>query len=217
MLLVGWVMLAALGCSSEKGSSSQGGTDEGAEAPVDATDGEPEPSELSSSKSKLKAKNGAVYARHLSQALGLERNEVCRELGLYDCSEDVHRIALGGVEPYQLSIRAPLPVAPLTGPIALDRVALAACTRRAELDFAAAPGGAPGGIFSPVVKAPGDANARRTVATSLIEALLGRRVEPGEVDEIVSFYDEIEGLERDREWAAGACFALATHVEALFY
>lgn len=51
--------------------------------------------------------------------------------------DEVHRIVLGGVEPYTLGVREPLPLIAVTAPIAQDRVALAACTERIERDLAA--------------------------------------------------------------------------------
>ena len=171
--------------------------------------------------SRVKARGGEVLATDLAAALELPRASLCLELGLYDCVTDIHRIALGGVEPYELSIRSPLPVAPATAPIALDRLTLTACTERARLDFEAGAGG--DGVFASIAKkgAAATRDDRLAVAKALIERLLRREVAEGEAELIADFHEEVaadaSSSDHLRDWAVGACFAVASHLEAVFY
>lgn len=185
----------------------------------DVGEGEPDaPSPLVSLAPRLKARSGKVMSADLAQALDLPREAVCRELGLYDCAETVHRIALGGVEPYELAIRAPLPVAPVTAPIAMDRLALHACGERARRDFEEKGEG----VFAPLLEATPPSRATlEAVAAALVERILRREATAEEISEIANLYGELEAANESeslaRDWAVSACFALATHVEAIFY
>jgi hypothetical protein len=166
---------------------------------------------------RLRAKPGSVYARDLATALDLPRENVCRELGLYDCADEVHRIALGGVEPYVQAMFNPLPTSPITAPIATDRVALSACGARARLDLDTS--GA--GLFAPLRGAarPSDSTLDQ-VTQGLYRGLLLRNPTPDESAVARDFYDEAVAESGDgatRTWAVMTCFAVATHVEALFY
>lgn len=185
-----------------------------APTPDAIVDGTPEGA-LPSLTSRLKARSGAVLANDLAQALELPRETVCNELGRYDCATEVHRIALGGVEPYVLGIQNPLSIAPITAPIAVDRMALSACTERARLDFEEMGQG----LLSPLVVAGGPSKAaREEVARALFQKLLRRDATADEIAETTAFYDELAGGENaDRDYAILSCFAVATHVEAIFY
>lgn len=173
--------------------------------------GSPEPDV--SSKARVMPKNGAVWGRDLANALGLQTWDLCKELGTYDCIEDAHRIALGGVEPTSLGIDEPLAHPSVSAPIAVDRVATAACGTRYTLD---AMGTAV--IFGPVLNSdtPGH---RAQVAETLVTRLLGRESTKEEVEGLVALYDTLAPLSDDpvRSWSIGACVVVATSTEALFY
>lgn len=170
-----------------------------------------------SAKPRVRAKHGERYATDLAASLELSRSDVCNELGRYDCVSDAHRIVVGGVEPYRLGIDEPLPIAPITAPIAYDRIALSACGERADRDFAD-PGTA--ALFGDVIP-EASVESLRATGTKLYEQVLGRGPDPTELEAIVSFYDEVaaetEAAEAPKEWAVLACFAVATTQEALFY
>lgn len=171
-----------------------------------------------SSRPRVQFKGGQRYATDLSEGLGLARLELCQELGRYDCVDQVHDITLGGVEPYKLRINKPLPVAPVTAPIAVDRVALSACDQRAERDFAAPEEAV---IFGEVASGAPDEAKYAAVSARLYERLLQREAEPAEVAALAGFVREVEeevGAEAaPREWATMSCFVVATSMEALFY
>jgi hypothetical protein len=147
--------------------------------------------------------------------LGLDRTELCQELAEYDCF-GVHNIALGGVDPYEAAVYQPLPSAGVASPIAVDRIALAACGERAQADFAQP---ASAVVFSDVAEASEvDETALSSSARALYLRILRREPEDREIDELVAFYDEVPaGSDRAQTWAHLSCFAVATSLESLFY
>jgi hypothetical protein len=148
----------------------------------------------------------------LVQALALPPSELCTELGSAPCAA-AHRIALGGVMPYDRGIHEPLPIRSVSSPAAVDRLVLFACARRAELDFSSNPA-LFGDLTGPAV---GDEEARR-LARKLHNALLRRDETPEEQAEIVAFVaqQKAKGV-APRDIATLSCYALGTSVEALFY
>jgi hypothetical protein len=194
----------AIGCSSSTGEPNQGGADD----------------PLESAKARVKFKEQGRYVRDLAAALDLPRDEVCNELGLYDCYDVAHRITLGGVEPYRRGIRDPLPVAPVTAPIAVDRVALSACSTRVDRDFES-PSNA--SMFRQLAEVGATEATLETSARTIYDRVLRRDATRGEVDSLVAFYDEtveaLDGTDQEpaREWAIASCFAVATTLEGLFY
>ena len=202
--------LGVVGCSSDSSpASGAGGTNrQGNSDPVE------------SAKARVKFKEQGRFVRDLASALDLPRNEVCNELGLYDCYEAAHRITLGGVEPYRRGIRDPLPVAPVTAPIAVDRVALTACATRVDRDFDT-PSDAV--MFKQLAEIGANETTLEESARTIYDRLLRRDATEGEVDSLVGFYDEtvdaLEGTDEEpaREWAIASCFAVATTLEGLFY
>lgn len=175
-----------------------------------------------SNNARLKLKSGQLYVAALAGGLELDRAEVCNELGLYDCVEDVHNIALGGIEPYRTGILEPLGETTVTTPIAADRVALAACTTRAEEDFADL---ANARIFAALVVKDGaleDVEAASVEATvqRLYQRLVQRDASAEEVEALRGLYREMAATpsaDLAESWAAVSCYAVASTMEALFY
>ncbi len=200
------LLTAASACTDES-------KDKVASAPV------PTEQVAASRQARLKYKSGARYANDLAAALDLSRDAVCRELGRYDCVDEVHRIVLGGVEPYTLGVREPLPSLGVTAPIAQDRVALAACTERIERDLAA-----PEPVFLTAVDVdaptPGQLEA---TAGRFYDRILRRAATPDEVSALAQFHstvtDELaeSGATATRDWAILSCFMVATTLESIFY
>ncbi len=179
------------------GSDPDGGVDPDGLPPV-----------VESSKARLRFKGGPVYATLLSTGLGIAKDVLCKELGLYDCVSMVHRISLLDVEPYQTGIIEPLDNTVVSSPIAVERVALSACTRRAREDLAAP---ASARIFGA---------DRAASTTKLYQQLLQRDPEPREIEHLEALYHSMEEVgdpKLDESWAAMSCFAVATTTEALFY
>lgn len=170
-----------------------------------------------SAKARAMPKHGQVWGRDLATGLGLQEWELCQELGQLDCISDAHLITLGGVEPTALGIDQPLANAAVSAPIAVDRVAMAACGERWERDLAG-----PAVIFGAVLEAKAGADrkkAREEVSSLLVQRLLARQATKDEVAALVDLYDALEDIseEPDRDWAIGACMMVATSTEALFY
>lgn len=201
--------LVSSGCSTGSSSGGTGGT--GGPSGSDAVE---------SAKARVKFKEQGRFVRDLAAALELPRNEVCKELGLYDCYEVAHRITLGGVEPYRRGIRDPLPVAPVTAPIAVDRVALSACSTRVDRDFDSP---ADASMFGELAELGATEETLERSARTIYDRVLRRDATSDEVDSLVAFYDEavdaVEGTDDEpaREWAIASCFAVATTLEGLFY
>jgi hypothetical protein len=187
----------------------------------DGVAGDPVPTEqvAASRQARVKYKSGARYANDLAAALDLQRDAVCRELGRYDCVDEVHRIVLGGVEPYTLGVREPLPSLGVTAPIAQDRVALAACTERIERDLAASE---PVFLTAVDVDAPTPGQLEAT-AGRFYDRILRRAATPDEVSALAQFHSTVTdepGESRataTRDWAILSCFMVATTLESIFY
>ena len=175
---------------------------------------------IESAKARVKFKDQGRFVRDLASGLGLGQDEVCTELGLYDCYEIAHRITLGGVEPYNRGIREPLPVAPVTKPIAVDRVALNACATRVDRDFDDPDDAL---MFGDLATVGPTEEQLEAAANVIYQRVLRRPATLREVGELVAFYDEtVEELaetedDPTREWAVASCFAVATTTEGLFY
>jgi hypothetical protein len=155
------------------------------------------------------AKTGEMYSQDLATALSLPRDEVCKELGSYDCARLAHRIALGGVEPYVLRIDQPLNVTPVSAPLAVDRIALSACGARVRADFAA-PGSAV--IFGAL--AQGGSDGPNLAVRSLYDRMLGRDPDDAELSAVLELNTAPATPE---EFGVLACFVIATSLENLFY
>lgn len=188
-------------------------------APGDPVPTVPTEQVVASRQARVKYKSGARYASDLAAALDLPREAVCRELGRYDCVDEVHRIVLGGVEPYTLGVREPLPSIAVTAPIAQDRVALAACTERIERDLAASE---PVFLTAVDVDAPTPAQLEAT-AMRFYDRILLRDATPDEVSALAQFHSTVtdergeSGATVTRDWAILSCFMVATTLESIFY
>jgi hypothetical protein len=208
VLIVTFSFLAAAnGCTGEQ---KKHGVD---------SDSVPTEPAVASRQARVKYKSGARYASDLAASLDLPRDAICRELGLYDCVDEVHRIVLGGVEPYTLGVRDPLPLIAVTAPIAQDRVALAACTERIERDLAASE---PVFLARVDVDAPTPGQLEAT-ATRFYDRILRRDATPDEISALAQFHSTVtdeSGESRataTRDWAVLSCFMVATTLESVFY
>jgi hypothetical protein len=202
-------LTAASACTDE----SKGGV------PSDSVPTVPTEQVAASRQARVKYKSGARYASDLAAALDLPRDAVCRELGRYDCVDEVHRIVLGGVEPYTLGVRDPLPSIAVTAPIAQDRVALAACTERIERDLAASE---PVFLTAVDVDAPTPGQLEAT-AGRFYDRILRRAATPDEVSALAQFHSTLtdepgeSGATATYDWAILSCFMVATTLESIFY
>lgn len=194
----------------------------------DGGDGDPDPPADDagppvSIKANVKFKGAERIRNDFAKSLGLEKNDVCNELGKFSCTDLVHTIALGGVEPYFLGVNERPDQTTATTPIAVDRVALSACGTRVDRDlflgndaliYKTLPIGDDKkltDVDAPAVGAAIDRMYRRAIQ---------RRAEPEEIDALRGLYAEVEAGASDRparDWAVLTCFAVMTSMENLFY
>ncbi len=201
--------------SSGPSSATTDSADDGTTDDDTGNDDGPQPAnQAPSARPRVKFKTAERYAADLSTALSLPRSELCSELDAFDCVT-VHRIALGEVDAFGLRLFEPLAKAPLTAPIAVDRIGLTACGERAERDFES-----PGSATSFAEIADGnadDASNRDAVVARLYRQLLLREASDSEVELVSAMYGDLPEDGRAQTWAQMACFAIATSTEALFY
>lgn len=209
LLLTLTVIASSLGCP-EAPANNGDDVDAGF---VDA--GPPPPPFAISTRNRLAWKRPRALESDLAAALTLQPSELCSELGLYSCIDFVHLVPLGGNEPFSKSQYEPLPSPTVTTPIALDRVALSACTVRVDKDIALAPvvfGGLDFGADDV------DDDAAAVVLDVLGKRLLGRLLTPGEIEEFTALTVDDDGAAvSPRDFAILSCFAVATLSETIFY
>jgi hypothetical protein len=172
-----------------------------------------------SSDPRVKFKPGDVYMTDLSEGLAIPRDEICKELGKHDCFNTAFRIVMGGVDPYDMRILKPLDDASLASPIALDRVALHACTLRVERDIDAP---ASAVLFKAPKGQPNRAWMDRTT-TAFYDRILRRAATTAEKAEMADFYQTVAKGRKDppaaieKDFTTLGCFAVASSLEATFY
>ena len=194
--------------------------DAGTPPPVDSGT----PQEVTrSSRNNLRFKGPERLALDFATALSLPVEQVCNELGQYPCTTSVHTVALGGVEPYGLGFYEPLPFTGVTTPIAVDRVAMAACGQRVTLDVTT-PSTAV--IFGGIeLDAQGRLASRegepvKNAITALYQRALLRDPTEAEVGTLVQLATDIESTGSTtpgRDWMKAACFAVLSSAESVFF
>lgn len=196
--------------------------------------GPPDPGMVSPSlHPQVKFKRSQRLRNDIARALDITPDQVCNELGLYSCTEEVHRVTLGGVSAYDLGLFEPLPTTALTTPMAVERVAMAACVTRVDrdlgLDTNIDTGNDTGGgalIFEDLDidergrLADVQDGAVATAIDTLYKRALQRRASAGEIAHLRRLYGDIESRaapQPARDWAVLSCFAVLTTMEQLFY
>ncbi|EPX62730.1 hypothetical protein D187_008918 [Cystobacter fuscus DSM 2262] len=186
--------------------------------------GTPPPPELArSSRNNLRFKGPERLSSDFAAALSLPVEQVCNELGQYPCTSSVHNVALGGVEPYGMSIYEPLPFTGTTTPIAVDRVALSACGQRVTLDvttpseaviFVGINLDAQGRLAS------GEGEPVKNAITSLYQRALLRDPTETEVGALLQLATDIEASGSQapgRDWMKATCFVVLSSAESIFF
>jgi hypothetical protein len=196
------------------GSGGGGGTGVGGEGGY--AEGPP-----ASPKSIVRFKTGKRMQQELSRALEIEPGLLCQELGKLDCF-GIHQVVLGSPDAFFAGIYESLPDTTATTPLAVDRVVLAACSKRAEKDLAPT---SPGLIFKRLPTADNkitdiDSQAVTDAIQTLYQRALGRDAKEAEVAHHRQLYADLEAVGSDtlsRDWATLSCFSVFTTMEALFY
>lgn len=162
----------------------------------------------------LQWKRVAALSADLTRGLGLTSETLCQEVDVFDCV-DVHRVTLGGNDPFTIAQYEPVASPLATTPAAIDRVVLTACRNAVQRDEAGAPV-----TFSalppsaePAARAQLDAQA-----TLLYRRLLSRDPSPEELDALDALRLDPLGAPRDaRELDLLTCFAIGTTTEMLLF
>ncbi len=238
MVAAGAVVLAA--CSGGGASGGGGPTALDAARPIDAahgtdagrpdagggddwgTGGAEPPAHFEASRANLRFKGAARIREDFAHILRLPADALCTELGRFDCIDDIHQIALGGVEPYRANIFKPFPGVAVGAPLAVERVALSACGERVRRDFET-PDAA---VF--FGRLPLNGAALTTVDSPLVDAALTRLFheallrEPSAEDlaTLKALYADTVadgGATPARTWAQLACMTVLTTTEALLF
>ncbi len=200
------------GGSDTGGGSAQSGGGSG------ATDG----GLAISAKGTLRFKGPERLANDYALGLGLNTNELCKELGLYDCASVVHRVSLGGVDAYSHGLyEAPTTTGAATNSV-VDRIALSACNARVTKDLATP---ASALVFKNIALTQGKlSNPQsaevRTALTELYQRALQRDPTETEISRLIQLATEIEGattVTPATAWMKAACFAVFSSAEAVFY
>lgn len=176
-----------------------------------------------SAKANVRFKGPERLLNDFSAALELPADQVCKELGQYDCATFVHTLALGGVEPYGRGVYEKPPATGVATPIVVDRIALAGCITRVNADLAQP---ASAVVFKGVTL---DANGRladaggaavKDAVTQLYRRAVLRDPTSAEVAGLVQLAHDIEALnhaEPGRDWMKAACVAVLSSAESVFY
>lgn len=170
----------------------------------------PAPSGPTARQGRVRFRGPERYAADLAAALQLPAAALCRELGQYDCVA-AHAVTLGGIEPYGSGVYESLPLRSASAAGATERLALSACEERARRDFEAP---AEAVLFGQLARGDASDEARRELARALYRRLLRREASPDEVGALASLSPSPAAA---RDHAVGACLAVATTLEALFY
>lgn len=216
------VVLALAGCS-RKPLARDGDVDAGTPPPGTEPDSGPPPVVSKSTRNNLRFKGPERLTADYAAALELPPDQLCNELGQYSCAESVHTVTLGGVDPYQSGFYEPLPFTGVTTPIAVDRMALAGCSRRVALDVAT-PSQAV--LFQDVtLDAQGrlvdrEGTAVRAAINVLYQRGLQRDAQAAELDSWVQLAADIESSispQPGRDWMTAVCFAVLSSAESVFF
>ena len=168
-----------------------------------------------SNRSNIRFKKVYLLRNDFARALQLPPNQLCIEAGK-DCLGS-YNIVLGGVDPnMMLYERIEQPVT--TSPIAVERIAMQACSRRVNLDF----GGSKSLIFADIPKSGSTfEQSHRDAVQRLYQNFLQRDPTDGDYAGHEKLLDSlgsmVSGQEIGKVWAQTACWMVATQLESVLY
>lgn len=206
-------LVCATACGTDKPwpAARERGTEDVANAPAEGMAEFP-----ISHGSSVQWKRHAAMEADLMRGLSLTRDELCTELGAESCIRRVHTVALGGNDPFGSGLLKP-PVSPLsTTSLAVDRVTLSACSKRARIDKAGSPKVFTALDLSGPAPAADSAAVSETI-TTLFRRLLARDPKPREMVTLRGLVtNDTEKLTAE-EFATLSCFVVASSLESLFF
>lgn len=182
----------------------------------------PDGATTQSARGTLRFKGPERLNNDFAQALELQPDQVCAELGIYQCSALVHNVALGGVDPYGPGLYEPSGITAVTTPLVVDRIAWSACNKRVTADT-----NVPllAVIFQSIPRAgtkladPGGAPVQQAIARLTQRSLL-REPYASEVERYTQLARDIEATghaEPAKAWMQAVCFAVLSSAESIFY
>ncbi len=180
-----------------------------------------EPTIMRSTKNDLIWKRYRAVQQDLMRGLSLTSEELCRELGRFDCVDSVHLVALGGNEPFDKMLYRAAERPTATTPVAIERVVWSACVSRVAKDAAGPPV-----VFRDLDLgvAALDPSRGTTLAAAdlttitLYRALMSRDPLPKELALVRQLIVDAKGTGVSaRDFALAACFAIGSSAETLFY
>lgn len=159
----------------------------------------------------------------LARTLGLGADEVCLELGSFSCAAEVHRVTLGGSDPYSTGLYEGFKETGPSTPLAVERLVLSACQTRVERDLASPTRAV---VFRGIhiddegKLDPSSKPVRDAIFTLYREGLL-RVPTTSELAHLSELYAAIDaeplGAEPGPAFLALACFSVLTTSEFLFF
>jgi hypothetical protein len=216
-LLLVIVMCAPLACTTSTTDPPDDPTDAGGVV-VDDTP------VAQSTRNHLVWKRARAFEQGLGGSLLLAKDEVCAELGRASCVDDVHLVALGGNDPFLQGMHEPLAEPTATTPVAVERIALAACQASVTKDAARA---VPLLFLDLDLRADAPAfdlddesamQASEDAARRVGQRLLARDLTDDEVERLTALRLDAAGAPvQPREYAVTVCFTLATLSEMVFF
>lgn len=181
------------------------------------------PTITASQKGNLRFKRNIRLANDIALGLELQPNQVCQELGLYDCTSFVHTVTLGGTgsAAYLQGLYRPTEQTSVSTPLAVERVVLHACEARAATDLSDAAGAV---VFKDLA-VDGDGKIGNSDAISnVVNELYRRAVQRNATDEekahLTQLYQDFEADgegDAAKAWAVLSCSMVFSSMEALFY
>ncbi len=174
-------------------------------------------SDAGNSSSSL-ADNNLMWKRYraiendLATGLSLTKQELCNELGTASCIDSVHLTLLGGNDPLKGSYTRLINPSILT-PVAIDRVVLSACARRASLDQQSGVGAAIVFKFFPLGGSSLSDDQAEQQAVLLYQRLLARNPTDSEIAIIKG---EAQRSTSNAVFAKTLCFAIGSSIEFNF-
>lgn len=221
LIMLSLISVMIVQCSGNrlKRSNGRGSSPSQTNADGSPVDGSAQPGAPGSAKPGLpQAGKTLLWKRYrpfesgLVKGLGLTKDQVCMELGKDSCIDKVHLTVLGGNEPFVNGQyeRAQTPTV-LTA-VAIDRVVLAACSRRIELDAGL---GANAVVFKhfPLTAAKPSDDQIKQQATELYRRILARDPEAPELQAISAFGGTAAAGDKI---ALSLCYAIASSSENIF-
>ncbi len=168
-----------------------------------------------SHRANVRFKKINLIRNDFARALQLPPNQLCVENGK-DCVPN-YNLVLGGTDSNLMlyeRIEKPTP----TSPIAIERVALQACSRRVDMDF----GGGAALIFAKIPASNVNfTEAHREAVQRLYRNFLQRDPTDGEYAGheklLESIGSMVSGNQVGKTWAQSACWMVATQLESVLY